>query len=105
VRVGDLIGRRVLAPSEAQPVLGHVVAIRKAPDGSLQMIMSQSRWLFFSRALVAVPLDSVALLGEHVALPDFVEGQQDAFTPVTDTTTGSLGADEVIRMGLAKPFH
>ncbi len=104
VRVGDVLGRRVLAPYESQPVLGHVVAIRKGTNGALEMIMRQSS-LFGSGAVVAISLDDVALMGEHVALPDYDEAHPAIFKPATDAAAGALGADEVIKMSLTKPFH
>lgn len=104
VRVGDLIGRDVLQPIEAQPVLGRVHAVVRQPDGTLALLMSQGGLLGFGSRLVEVPLDTTALLGEYVALIDLTPAQLGALPTATAPVT-RLPPDDTVRMGLVGPFH
>jgi hypothetical protein len=105
VRVGDLIGRDVLKPVEAQPVLGHVMAIVRRADGGLDVIIRFGGVLGFGSRPIAVPVEAVALLGEFVAVMDFTPEQLETFPTVGGSGPAPLGPDEVIRVGLVKPFH
>lgn len=105
VRVGDLIGRQVLQPVPAQHVLGCVTSIRRNPTGSIDAVIRAGGLFGFGTRLVGVPVEAVALLGEHVALMDITpETLRDL--PDADEKSGiAIGPEEHIRVGLAKPFH
>ena len=108
VRVGDLIGRQVLQPTEAQHVLGRVAAIVRHDDGSMDMIVRFGGTLGIGTRLIAVPIEAVALLGEYVAIVDFTPDQLQGFPTAPDASadaTKALPPDNIIRVGLAKPFH
>ena len=103
VRAGDLVGRRVLAPAESQPVLGRVVSA--ARNGSrLDLLVHTGGVLGFGGRTVVVPMDAIGLLGEWVALLDIAPDQLGSL-PVAGAEDVPVGADEIIRVGLAKPFH
>ena len=104
VRVGDLIGRDVLRPVEAQNVIGRVDAIVKRPDGQLDLVMRYGGVLGFGSRLIVVPLDAAALMGEHVAMLELTEDQLDAL-PAVAAPSGALAPATMIRMALVKPFH
>ncbi len=103
VRVGDVVGRAVLKPVEAQPVLGRVRAVVRRPDGALALVMSEGGFLGFGTRQVAVPLSAAALLGEYVALMDITPAQLEALP--TAAPGAALPPDTTIRMGLVRPFH
>lgn len=104
VRVGDLIGRQVLEPTEAQHVLGRVAAIVRRPDGSMIMIVRFGGVLGIGTRPIAVPVEAIALLGEYVAIIDFTPEQLSGF-PTAVEAGPPLAPNDVIRVGLAKPFH
>lgn len=104
VRVGDLIGRQVLEPTEAQHVLGRVGTIVRHADGSLAVIVRFGGVLGIGTRPIAVPVEAVALMGEYVAILDFTPDQLEGF-PTSADAGPSLAPDDVIRVGLAKPFH
>ena len=104
VRVGDLPGRNLLAPEESQPILGHVVAITRQPGG-IDVLIRTGATLGFGGRTVAVPIEAVALLGEHMALMELTPAQLAAL-PATDAAAETpLPPDERIRVALVKPFH
>lgn len=102
VRVGDLVGRDVLEPVEAQPVLGRVAGVARRADGGLDLLLRRGGVLGLGARTIAVPLDAAALLGEHVAVIDLSPAQLDGLPAAS---TNPLPADTVIRMALVRPFH
>jgi hypothetical protein len=104
VRVGDLIGRDVLEPKERQSVLGRVVAVRRGEDGGVDMLVRSGGVLGIGGRVVAVPIEAMALLGEHVALMDITPDQL-AKLPAAPDRGQDVPADEMIRVGLVRPFH
>ena len=104
VRVGDLIHRRVLEPKESRPVLGHVALVIRLDDGSQAIVVKYGGlWGLGARA-IAVPLNAMVLLGAELEILDFTPEQLDRF-PTYAGAGRSLGADEIIHMGLAHPSH
>ena len=57
VRVGALIGRQVLEPTEAQHVLGRVETLVRSADGKVSMIMTIGGLFGFDTRLIAVPIE------------------------------------------------
>ena len=102
VRVGDLIERDVLLPKEYQTVLGRVAAVARRGDGVV-LVVRFGGVLGFGARPIAVPMEAVVLLGEHVAIMDFTPEQLRTFPTVDALPT--LASNETIRVGLARPFH
>lgn len=107
VRVGDVLGRDVLQPVEAQPVLGRVRAVVRGPGGALELVMTQGGFLGLGARQIAVPLGAAALMGEYVAMMDLTPAQLDALpdSPTIAPPNVPLPPDATIRMGLVRPFH
>ena len=104
VRVGDLIDRLVLQPDEAQAILGRVAAITRR-DGDISFVLRIGGVLGFNTRQVIVPVEAVALLGEHVALMGFTPEQLREFPTLDPSNVTALASDETIRVGLVRPFH
>ena len=104
MRAGDLIGREVLESNERQSVLGRVAAIRRGRDGGIDLLMRTGGVLGIGARLVIVPIETVALLGEHLALLDLTPVELAAL-PAAPDDGQELPANEVIRVGLVRPFH
>ncbi len=104
VRVGDLVGRQLLEPTEAQPVLGRVEGVTRAADGTLALVVRVGGVLGVGGHPVAVPVAAVALLGEHVALMDLKPDALRAL-PTAAANAAQLGPEERIQVGLVRPFH
>lgn len=105
VRAGDLLGRQVLRPIEAQHVLGRVAALVRQPDGAVLVVVNAGGLLGFGTRPVAVPLEAVALLGEHVALMDLTPGQLRALPDFNPAGTLPVPPGDTLRVGLTRPFH
>jgi hypothetical protein len=105
VRVGDLIDRQVLQPTEAQHVLGRVAAIIRGADGGIEVIVRLGGVYGIGTRPIAVPVEAVALLGEYVAVMDFTPQQLRAFPTAREASSTQLAPDDVVRVGLVGPFH
>lgn len=105
VRVGALVDRRLLAPSPRQPVLGRVVGPVRSREGQIDLLVRTGGWFGIGTKIVAVPIEAVALLGEHVALLDLTPEQLAGLPAYAPSAATEIPADEDIRVGLAKPFH
>lgn len=103
VRAGDLAGRTLIGPVEAQPVLGRVEGVDQAPDGSAALRVRTGGLLPWARRSVDLPLGAVALLGEHVALTGLTRAQYDGLPTAPAATPIDPAA--LLRIGLARPFH
>lgn len=105
VRVGDLIDRHVLQPTPAQHVLGRVAAIYRNDKGDIDVVVRFGGFLGWGARPIAVPVEAMALLGEHVVVMDFTPQQLRDFPTLTSGKDASIPLDATIRMGLTKPFH
>jgi hypothetical protein len=104
VRVGDLIRRTVLQPTESRSVLGHVVQVIRLDDGSYAIVIKYGGTWGFGGRDIAVPLDAMVLLGVELEVLDLTPDQLRRF-PTYDGAGRALGTDEIIHMGLAHPSH
>jgi hypothetical protein len=103
VRAGELAGRTLLQPIEAQPVLGRVETLARAADGGVDAIVRTGTVLGFGGRLVAVPVEAVALLGEYVALTGYTPAQLEGLDAVA--RPAGLPPGETVGIGLIRPFH
>jgi hypothetical protein len=105
VPVGTLLNRTVLEPLESQPILGHVREIVRAADGSIKVVVAYGGFLGFGARPIGVPVEAMALLGEYMEIVAFKPAQLDAFPAFDPAGTTKLAADDIIKVGLAKPSH
>ena len=105
VRVGDLINRTVLQPLESRPVLGRVAQVIRISNGKEEIVMRYGGFLGFGGRYIAVPIEAMALLGNELEVLDYTPAQLNAFPTYTGAGKAPLAADDVIRMGLARPSH
>ncbi len=102
VRAGDLIGRKLIGPSESQPLLGRVEGVDRGPAGTALRVRTGGL-LPIGGHIVDVPIAGVALLGEHVALLGLSAAQLEALPSAGPAAP--VPADESLRVGLVRPFH
>jgi hypothetical protein len=105
VRAGDLIDRAVLEPIESRPVLGHVLRVIRAKDGTVEIVIQYGGIFGWGARPIAVPAVAMALLGRELEILDFTPLQLNEFATFDATGTTTIAADDQIRMGLAHPSH
>ena len=105
IRVGDLIGLPVLDWRDR--TIGYVQQVVRTPTGKIQLIVPYRSWLgWFSYGRVfawgtrpvAVPLETVAMLGRQVAALDMSREEFDA-APVFTATQASADRTRMRRSG------
>ncbi len=104
VRVGDLIHRTVLQPTESRSVLGSVVRVIRLDDGSQAIVIKYGGAWGFGGRDIAVPLDAMVLLGSEMEVLDLTPAQLNML-PTYRGAGRVLDADEIIHVGLAHPSH
>jgi hypothetical protein len=105
VRVGDLIHRAVLEPVESRRLLGRVNRVIRRADGADEIVIEFGGFWGIDRRNIAVPAEAMVLLGDELEVLDFTPQQLRRFPTYNGAGSTALGADEVIRMGLAHPSH
>ena len=103
VRVGDLLGRRLIGPSESQPLLGRIEGVDRGPAGALSLRVRTGGFIRLDRRSVDVPLGQVALLGELVALQGLSAAQLDGLPAAGPANP--VSSDETVEIALVRPFH
>ena len=105
VRVGDLIGRKVLRPVESQDVLGRVSRLVRDRDGRIMVVVDFGGFLGFGTRAIAVPVDAMVLLGQDMEIVAFTPEQLGQFPTFSPSGTTDVANDTIIKVGLAKPSH
>jgi hypothetical protein len=107
VKVGDLAGRTLLEPDEAQRILGRVarMPVVTGPDGATSLIVDRGGLFGLGATTVAVPKDALALLGEHVVLIGLSPEAFAALPAYAPQGFTATPADTTISMGIVGPFH
>lgn len=100
VRVGDLIGQRVLDDDDS--TLGHVRQVVRTPDGKIKLIVSYGGWFGWGSRLVAVPIEVVASLARQIAAVDMPPSEFAAAPTWSGTGAQVLPNDEMIRIALGR---
>ncbi len=107
VRVGDLIGRAVIAPQESQNLLGRVRKLVRDREGEVNLVMNYGGYFgtSFGSHLVCVSVDDVALTGYQIQARE-IDADELGKLPVCDGGADKpLDANETIKVNLAKPAH
>ena len=107
VRVGDLAGRYLLQPTEAQTVLGRIgtPSVFQAADGSRWLTVRRRDWLGLRSVTVAVAVPQVALLGEHVVLIGLMPDAFARLPPLDAAKFTPVEPNTSIQVGIVGPFH
>jgi hypothetical protein len=99
VRVGDLIGLRVLDYNDV--TIGIVRQVVRTPEARILLIVAHTGVLGWGGRLVAVPIEAVAILGRQLASLDMMPEEYAA----APTWTGGgevIAPDEKILIGLTR---
>ena len=100
VRVGDLIGLRVLDDDDL--TIGFVRQVVRTPQGKIDLIVSYGGWFGWGSRLVAVPIEVVGILGRQLASLDMPRSEYKTAPTWQDTKAAALPSDASIRIALAR---
>jgi PRC-barrel domain len=100
VRVGDLIGLRVLDYNDV--TIGIVRHVARTPEGKIRLIVAHSGPLGWGGRLVSVPIEAVAIFGRQLASLDMAPAEYASAATWTGSGAELLGGEEKILIGLTK---
>jgi hypothetical protein len=100
VRVGDLIGLRVLDYDDV--TLGAVRQVVRTPEGKILLIVSYGGWFGWGARLIAVPIEVVAILGCQIAALDMMPSDFAAAPPWPGTGAQAISHDEIIKIAITR---
>ena len=100
VRVGDLIGLRVLDYNDV--TIGVVRHVERTVEGKIQLIVAHTGPLGLGGRLVSVPIEAVAIFGRQLASLDMKPEEYASAATWTTGATELLGIEERILIGLTK---
>lgn len=100
VRVGFLVGLPVL--DEHSSTIGRVRRVVRTPEGKIRLVMPYGGLLGFGGRDVAIPVERVAMLGQHVAAVDMTRAMFEQAPTWYEAADQALGPDETIRVGLTR---
>jgi len=100
VRVGDLIGLRVLDDNDS--TIGFVRQVVRTPQDKIALIASYDGWFGWGARPVAVPIEVVGILGRQIASLDMARSEYAAAPTWQAAGAKVLGDDESIRIALAR---
>jgi hypothetical protein len=100
VRVGDLIGLRVL--DENDLTIGIVRHVARAQNGRVLLIVAHTGPLGWGGRLVAVPIETVAIFGRQLASLDMPRADYASAATWKAGDAQLLGEEEKILIGLTR---
>jgi hypothetical protein len=100
VRVGDLIGLRVL--NDNNVTIGFVRQVVRMPQGKIVLIVAHSGVLGWGGRLVAVPIEVVGIMGRQLASLDMKPQEYAAAPTWSGGNAEVIAPDETILIALAK---
>jgi hypothetical protein len=100
VRVGDLVGLPVYDHDDR--TVGHIREVVQTPGGQIRLIVPYGGWFGWGNDLVAVPIETVAILGRHVNALEFTLDDFKTAPVWSPGTDRSVGHDETIRIALSR---
>jgi hypothetical protein len=104
IKVGDLIGLPVLDYSDS--TIGYVRNVVRTPAGKIQLIVTQggwpAGWSTWRSRLVAVPIETVAILGRQLAALEMTREQFVAAPTWSETEGQAITPNDMIRIAITR---
>lgn len=100
VKVGRLIGMPVY--DHMDRTLGRIHQVVRGADGRIKLIVPFGGWFGWGDRPVAVPIETVAILGSHVNALEFTREHFEKATYWTPGRDTALAPDDTIRIGLSR---
>ena len=100
VQVGDLIGLPVL--DDQDTTIGRISDVVRTPDGRVKLIVPYRRWFAGERRLVAVPIETVVILGRQLNALEFPPAAFDKAPTFVATQASPIGRGEIIRIAIGR---
>ncbi|MFG1281445.1 PRC-barrel domain-containing protein [Xanthobacter autotrophicus] len=100
VRVGDLVGLPLLDFDDR--TLGYVREVARTPEGGIVLVVPVGGWFGHGGRPVAVPLETVAILGRQIALLDIPRAALPQRATWAPKDGAPIAGDEIIRIAITR---
>ena len=100
VRVGDLVGLPLLDFDDR--TLGYVREVARTPEGGIVLVVPVGGWFGHGGRPVAVPLETVAILGRQIALLDIPRAELPQRATWAPKDGALIAGDEIIRIAITR---
>ena|SRR5437867_6243195 len=100
VRVGDLIGLRVLDDQDV--TIGFVRKLVRTPQDQVLLLVSQGGWFGWGERLVAAPIEVMAIFGRQLASLDMNPSEYASAPTWVESGGTPIPDDEIIRIALTR---
>ncbi|MFG1277304.1 PRC-barrel domain-containing protein [Xanthobacter autotrophicus] len=100
VRVGDLVGLPLLDFDDR--TLGYVREVARTPEGGIVLVVPVGGWFGHGGRPVAVPLETVAILGRQIALLDIPRAELPQRATWAPKDGAPIAGDEIIRIAITR---
>ena len=100
VRVGDLIGLPLLDFDDR--TLGYVREVARTPEGGIVLVVPVGGWFGHGGRPVAVPIETVAILGRQIALLDIPRAELPQRATWATKDGSPVAGSEIIRIAITR---
>lgn len=100
VKAGFLIGLPVLDYDDS--TIGHVRKVVRTGDGKILLIVAYGRWLTWSKRLVAVPIETVAILGRQINALEMTPEDFEKAPTWNDSGGQDIASDATIQIAISR---
>ena len=100
VKAGFLIGLPILDYDDS--TIGHVRKVVRTADGKILLIVAYGRWLTWNKRLVAVPIETVAILGRQINALEMLPEDFDKAPTWNDAGGQDIAADATIQIAITR---
>jgi PRC-barrel domain protein len=100
VRVGDLIGLRVL--DDGDSTIGFVRQVVRTAQNKIELVVAYGGWFGWGARLVAVPIEVIGIEGRQLASLDMPRSEYATELTWQASDATVLGDDATIRVALAR---
>jgi hypothetical protein len=100
VKAGFLIGLPLLDYNDS--TIGHVRRVVRTGDGKILLIVAYGGWLTWTKRLVPVPIETVAILARQINLLDIDSSDLEKGPAWSDSAGQDIAGDATIQIGISR---
>lgn len=100
VKAGFLIGLPVLDYDDS--TIGHVRKVVRTSENKILLIVAYGRWLTWNKRLVAVPIETVAILGRQINALEMLPEDFDKAPTWNDAGGRDIEPDATIQIAITR---
>lgn len=100
VKAGFLIGLPVLDFDDS--TIGHVRKVVRKSDGKIELIVAYGGWLTWTKRLVAVPIETVAILARQINALEMTNEDFEKAPTWNDSAAQDIASEATIQIAISR---